>query len=470
MKDTEMGIKDKWQQAAAWLKSTEGILTLITLLSLIWLLLHGCTATASLAAVLVTGVEGGKHVVDGPLTTDSVRDAGSGMLLNEIDREIVKIRPMATPVDQLSRCAGAKHSGSMIVDYYNVDTKPTQAMVTAEYTAPTAASATEAAQRAELHTNLNDMFDVSDTLLVPGVNGCDEAGNENEKYLVLYVQSKNESGTLNVMAVNGKKIGSVSGCVPTIPINSKLIRMGRAATELDVQTSQFEALPQKAQNYCQIFKMQIEQNTLQKIANKEVGWTMSDQEEAAIYDMRLGMEKNFLFGEKRRLYDNKKKENVLLTGGIWFQAGKEYAYQLSTLNESAVMDMMQQAFTGNAGSKRKVLIGGSALIGKLNQMDHTKVISAGDTVTKWGIDFTEIVSKFGRLYVLMSEVFDECGMAGNGMIIDPEYIQKYSHLPFGTEALDLKSAGVRNSDALVLTEASCLVLRYPKAHMRLVAM
>ena len=81
----------------------------------------------------------------------------------------------------------------------------------------------------------------------------------------------------------------------------------------------------------------------------------------------------------------------------------------------------------------------------------------------------EINSKFGRLYVLLSEVFDECGMESAGMIIDPAYLQKYSHLPFGTEALDLKSAGVRNTDALVLTEASCLVLRYPKAHVRITA-
>ena len=79
--------------------------------------------------------------------------------------------------------------------------------------------------------------------------------------------------------------------------------MGRAASELDVQTSQFEALPVKSQNYCQIFKMQIEQSTLLKMANKEVEWDFSDQEEVAIYDMRLSMEKSFLFGIKQNIFD-----------------------------------------------------------------------------------------------------------------------------------------------------------------------
>ena len=59
---------------------------------------------------------------------------------------------------------------------------------------------------------------------------------------------------------------------------------------------------------------------------KEVEWEFSDEEEAAIYDMRLGMEKTFMFGVKRSIYDSRKKETVMLTGGIWWQAGKQYEF------------------------------------------------------------------------------------------------------------------------------------------------
>lgn len=54
------------------------------------------------------------------------------------------------------------------------------------------------------------------------------------------------------------------------------------------------------------------------------------------------------------------------------------------------------------------------------------------------------------------------------MIIDPQYLTKYSHIPFKVEHLDLKKSGVRNTDALVATEASCLVLRHPKSHSRVI--
>ncbi len=428
---------------------------------------HGATA---LAMSVVAGVAGGKHVAGEPLTTAITNAESPDLLVNEIDRRLVKIRPMATPIDQLSRWAGAKRSGSMVVDYYSVDTRPTTATVTKGWTGCTDTTGAARFQKCSLVVNDPDLFEASETILVKGVSGYKANGKEQSNQdLVLYVQKKDDtSGSLNVVAVNGQTIGEFANCVPTIPEGTTLIRMGRAASELDVQTPQFEALPQKSQNYCQIFKMQIEQSTLQKIANKEVGWTFSDQEEAAIYDMRLGMEKNFLFGVKSRVEDVNKHETIMLTGGIWDQAGGEFRYKKSSLTQKVMVSMMRQAFTGNAGNKRKILIGGSGLIELLNQMEQTKVVLAGENIVKWGIDFSEMHSKFGKLYILLSEVFDECGMEYNGMIIDPEYLQKYSHIPFTTEQLNLKQAGVRNTDALVLTEASCMTLRYPKAHLRII--
>lgn len=419
---------------------------------------------------VVAGTAGGKHIAGEPLTVELAKTESPDLLRNEIDRRIVKIRPMATPIDQLSRWAGAKHAGSMIVDYYSVDTRPTTALTVSAFTGCTDDEGSDRFQKARLSTDNNDLFEASETILVKGVAGYQPDGKtQSSQDLVLYVVEKEAStGMLNVVTVNGQTIGEYENCIPTIPSGTTLVRMGRAATELDVQTPQFEALPKKSRNYCQIFKMQIEQSTLQKIANKEVGWTFSDQEEAAIYDMRLGMEKNFLFGVKARVEDTKKRETVMLTGGIWDQAGSEFTYEKGALNQNAVISMMRKAFTGNAGNKRKILIGGSGLIEQLNQLESTKVVMAGENIVKWGIDFSEMRSKFGKLYVLLSEVFDECGMEDNGMIIDPEYLQKYSHIPFTTESLNLKQAGVRNTDAIVLTEASCMTLRYPKAHMRIV--
>ena len=65
---------------------------------------------------------------------------------------------------------------------------------------------------------------------------------------------------------------------------------------------------------------QIEESLLQRLSDKEVGWTFSDQEEAAILDMRMCMERSFLFGVKNKLTLTADNKEIMLTGGIWHQA------------------------------------------------------------------------------------------------------------------------------------------------------
>lgn len=419
--------------------------------------LHGATAMA--AVVGVAGV--GRHVDGEPLTTHLASEVSPSLLRNEIDDRIVKIRPMSTPLDQISRYGGSRLCGSMKVEYYSVDTKPT----TAKLTKAVAASdgRTPGYMQTPIETDNNAIFQPTTTLMVPGVEASDGGS------LVLYVVGNDGTPTgLSVVAVNNS-VGA-GYALPALPVGTELVRMGRAATELDVMTAQFEALPTKADNLCQIFKAQVEQSTFMKIANKEVGWTFSDQEEAAIIDMRMGMEKNFLFGHKARFADPIKGEEVLLTGGVWNQTDNEFSYDpTQAIGDEWLVKLCRQAFSHNAGSSKKVLLAGSELIEKLHLAGSNRVMVNDAVVTKWGLDFTEIHSKFGTLYVLLAEVFDQCGMSAGGMVIDPEYITKYCHVPFRTERLNLRQSGVRNVDAIVITEASCLVLRYPRSHMKIVA-
>ena len=88
--------------------TSKGVWAALAFIALVYMLLTNDEEGGIVAMALVGGVEGGKHVVNGPLTIDAVQESSNGMLLNEIDKQIVKIRPMATPIDQLSRCAGAK--------------------------------------------------------------------------------------------------------------------------------------------------------------------------------------------------------------------------------------------------------------------------------------------------------------------------------------------------------------------------
>lgn len=392
-----------------------------------------------------------KQITGEPLTTTLANQEAPGLLRNEVDRKITKLRPMATPVDQLSRYAAARPCKSMTVDYYAVATRPQSAFTASEaiLAGPTSAS---------LSTSESKAFDPSETVMVPSVK---TSGGEPLIFYVVEVSGSN----LRILPVNMGPDEMLE-----IPANTELVRMGRAAGELDVQTAQYEALPEKKQNYCQIFKSQIEQSTLMRAANKEVGWTFSDQEEVALYDMRLAMERSFMFGSKARFTDDEKKSEVFLTGGIWNQAGKDACYPEGTLTSADWLKVMSTAFTGHAGSARKILIAGTELIEQLSLLEgNQRVMLPGDVMSRWGLDFTEMHSKFGTLYVIHSEVMDSCGHAADGLIIDPEFLTKYVHVPFSATTLDLRTSGQRNTEAVVMTEVSCLVLRYPDAHVRVTA-
>ena len=401
-----------------------------------------------------------------PLTTATVNSVSPDLLLNEIDSRIVKISPSSTPIDQISRLAGARSAGSMIVDYYSVDTKEIKDEVESIELNSSYSGDDESQKTYTIRFRTNRVFNETDTVLFPKHNysGTDDSTSLNPIVGFLTRKLDNPGEFLIVFTNEEAKQNSFNF---TQLKHAEAIRMGRAAGELDVQTPIFESVPKKGRNYCQIFKSQIEQSTLVKIANKEVGWDFSDQEEIAIADMRRGMEKNFLFGQKTRLYDPVRQEEIFFTGVIWNQAQGEIELE-ETLTLDSFVRMAQQVFVGNSGSNRRLLIGGSGFISQLHTLESPqRTLGPRDYVTKWGIDFSEIHTKFGTFYVLLSETFDECGHANDAMVIDPEYLTKFSHIPFQTEHLDLRSAGVRNSDAVVVTEASCLVLRHPKAHFRI---
>lgn len=167
----------------------------------------------ALPGIIVDGTEGGKHVVDEPLTTDLTREASPSLLLNEIDQQIVKVRPMATPLDQLSRYGGGKHSGSMIVDYYSVDTKPTRTQMSETYTEGDDVVAGEGTPKVRIITENDEIFDKSDTILVQGVQGYEPDGTTMSVHeLVLYVAGRDAASGLKVMGSTAR----LSTVCPTV--------------------------------------------------------------------------------------------------------------------------------------------------------------------------------------------------------------------------------------------------------------
>ena len=405
-------------------------------------------------------------------------DADPEFYTKEIDKRITKIRPMATPIDQISRYATAQKSGSFEVKYYSVGTRPITCKTSGEITAQSSG------QSIELKVDDPLMFTLDDTIRVVGVKGkYDEKGkaydpsDENTPDLVLCVCGRTQDTNMPVVyAVNGLlDSNNVPIWVPAIPSGTTLARMGKACGELDVQTGRFNNTPTPEIQYCQNFMIQIEQSTFDKIASKEIDWTFSDIEEDGIYDMRLSQENTYLFGVKNCInHVSKNGMKTWFTGGIWYMAGKDIEVgtwdstkKCAVITDDDLVDISKDLFVGTGiGNRRKIVLCGSDLLSALSKVKSEK-FRLKESVENWNLKFKSWETDFGEILTIHHELFDLNGMSDCGFALDPEYLSKMTHVSWSRNMLDLKKAGVRNTDAVVIQEVACLYLRYAKAHARL---
>lgn len=409
--------------------------------------------------------------------TQGRTDGDSNFYMADVDKRIVKIRPMATPIDQISRYAKSSACSSFEVKYYSVGTRPISCKTNAKLTAQ--------ASGASIVLPVDDpnMFTLDDTIRVVGVKGkyndkgVAYSNDDTAPDLVLCVCGKDPSTNMPVVyAVNGALDTNSSPIwVPEIASGTTLVRMGKACGELDVQTGRFNNIPMPETQYCQNFMIQVEQSTFDKIADKEVNWSFSDIEEDGIYDMRLSQENTYLFGVKNVIkHVAKDGMNTWFTGGIWYMAGKDIEVgvwdadaKCAVITDDNLVDITKDLFVGTGiGNKRKILFCGSEMLSAFSKIKSEK-FRLKDTVEVWNLKFKSWDTDFGEVLTIHHELFDANGMSDCGFAMDPEYLSKKTHVSWARNVLDLKKAGVRNTDAVVIQEVACLYLRYAKAHARM---
>lgn len=414
-----------------------------------------CGAVMAVAATAVPNVAntGGGHTVVGDAVTTTASDQLSPDLLeSDVYEKVVRVRPSNTPIDTITRKIKKENSVSQVSEYYSVGVMPIEAQTTSAISNGTA-SATP------LTVDNHLLFDVNDTIIVPSIKV-----NSKGEFLVMYVQSKDADGKLNVVATNTDE-----NKFPAVGTGIKIYRVGFAGSEKDAQCAAMSALPTKSTNYCQVFEAQCEESEFQKFTAKEVKWDMTDIEENAVFEMKRKSEYSLMFGSMAKFYDTHKRENVYTTKGMWWQAGSEYGYNKDEeFNYETLTNLAKAVFTGNNGGKRRILFAGSDLLAHLQNLPVDRVVNDTNEYTTLGIDFSTIVTKFGRLEVVHAEIFDEIRMPGCGFVLDPENAVSKEFKKFTRRVLDLKTSGVRNTEAVFMQEVRCVNLLNPAAHCRIV--
>lgn len=413
---------------------------------------------------LVLSMAASGAIVDDTVTVEAVKEGAPNVDEPDYDKLIVEMLPSRTPLDTIFRNRAKKRKAeSLEVRYFEVDTKPFKDTVK---TANTVGDA----QTIDLAVDDIDMWDSHDTLKLVGVKGYVYADSLNTELtfnnLVARVLSKdNTAGTLKLQALNGYYTGGKKVFHDNIAEDTVLVRLGKAESELAMQTTPYAMLPFENYNYCQNFMAQIEESTWQNIHKKRVDWGFSDYARLNIYDMRATKELSFLFGTRSADQDAVTKDMIFTCGGIsQFLTKSTTVGSTVTINDFATWRAM--LFEDNNGSEVRHAFIGSTLWKKLETIDHIqKQLAANQTEVVFGIRFAKI--EFGNevIYLHKHNLMSLAGWDDYAMFLDLQHIHERPFIPLKETELDLRTSGQRNAKAKVLTEVTCPIVKYPATHL-----
>jgi hypothetical protein len=396
----------------------------------------------------------------------------AGLVDQDLSKVITQFNPDRFPLDTITReyLKKKRKAKSQKVSYFEKSSKPLSDTLDASGASVNAANTESNAAKANTATNLTEIWikvatpstwRTKDTLRMLK----DQIGENDEQDVQFYVAEK-KGAALRIVPTNGKMSGN-KYIVPTFTASTVLYRQGNAMAEKDMTVEAFAVVPEERVQYCQNYMAQAEESFFASLTAKKAEWDFDDMELEVIYSLRGEIEMSSFFGAKHEIKDG---SNVtLFTDGLVRNITKELTYgdtEDGHLSKEEYTAWMRSLFTGNSGSKERVLFAGSELVAEISLLRETYKTMSNNVSedTSLGVRCTSIVSDFGTLKIVHHPLFDEAGWSKNGVAIDLEHLTKFEFVPMKATELDLRGSGQSNVNAKVIQEVSCMVLKYPECH------
>jgi hypothetical protein len=369
-----------------------------------------------------------------------------GYVEEDLNKQIVKVRPQDTPIDTFTReIANNEPCKSWEAGGWEIGTREVRDTMKAKYTAGTSTAN-------ELQVDNPDMWKPGDTFIVHAASGTTDLGPMDDG------GSPAKPVQCIVKSISGDKltvqrVGALSATVPTIEADYILQRLSPAVSELEASVEGFAIQPSDRKYYNQTHMTQVEESVIHSLLKKKVAMDFGVYKEQTIWDFKRGMELCNLFGVGG-LAKNAKGELVHLSTGLWWQM-KSGGYESHVDFSQALTDQYWNAigkaiFTGNNGADRRLFFAGNELLEQLaNAKSYSKQLEAKNTEIVLGLRVYKIETPFGELLVkpmgsLFEGYYSKCGM-----VIDPNFVKKFIMEPLQTTNLDLNKTGQRRVDNAV---------------------
>lgn len=428
---------------------------------------NGSTNPPMMAGVGTNGV--GVFTGGTPMITDAARRVEADFIEDPVDQQVVRQLMTGVPIDQITRHIPSIKRKGMVYEFYSIDERKCSTTVSQ--------AVIETDGTATVKVEDGSFISIGDVLLVKKVPAMKEADrsvdNPNDGaplrlYVVGYDQGNRKN--LQVVAINGKALLNNEKRVPAIAVGTEIYRIANAAKEGEMQGNIYSAIPTKKTRFMQIFKVQVSWSSIMKESDKEVPWTMDEDADMALRDLRKSIEKAYIFGTQGYFYDSVKGMWVYTCGGIleqMLEGSRLLPYKPNQLTDEKFLleKLVHPIFLDNSGSAKRYMFAGSGLIANIATLPGIqKQMDAKNVERKFGIDWKVIQFMTWSLDMYQHPLLDEMGMRNCAIILDLVYVQKAVFRALSQDILDLKKSGTFDGDSIVWTEISSICLKYPQTH------
>ena len=410
----------------------------------------GGTSTLAMAITATDTRENAKT-----LKPDSAEKPGH--LKNDVSKMVTMIKPDESPIDTILRELQTEEPAEDIqVNFEEVEIRGRQLVVDGAVTAGGGSASTDKYKTITMDSTVNIVQ--GETLITKTILGS------NSKPLLLRVEKVTNGTDLVAVPLN-----TTDNVMPTIADNTVFYRIAPASGELEAQAPSVTQYPDMRFNYCQRHMAQVEESFIRKNVPSRSNFGFEDQNYMRLYDMRNSCEASALFGQKAKIWSEEEKEFIYYADGLYYQAEKELSYTAASMNNAKWIDWTKALFSDNSGSTDRLLVGGSNLIAEILKIPSVEKQQEAERVELVpGVKVMEVETTFGIVYIKFHKMFDQIGHNDEGLILDMTNIKRRTFQPLKSERLDLKRSGQKNVDARLISEISCLEMRYLDTHRRIV--
>jgi hypothetical protein len=296
----------------------------------------------------------------------------------------------------------------------------------------------------------------------------DIAWHQSSDAKLLVVATDSGGGTIDVYALpdptaNKQTSAQSFGTVPDVSTDDVILRVAPSKAEADAPSLSRMTTPSQFYNYVHTFDAVV---TASDHRQRTKNYTKDDYQRGradSVIDLRRSMEYNYFFGEPTVTLDPDTNELRWTMGGLLHFTSNNINYTIGSVTEADIVDWLSEIFTGNTGSRNRVLFADKNLAADIDKVMLAKMQHV-PTRNIAGVMATELRTRHGRLMVVHHPGFDELGKSDFGVVVDLAYVSKAELQPMDRTKLKLKESGQKDADGEWYIEKSTLEVRNGEVH------